>query len=473
MGLSYKLKNVSELDLFQQNLVLFDIMSNATHLLHSQKSHRKIPKAMLAPNPISLLCALLLCLPLAVIFTTTTTPPPPSPSFPFQPPVTINKTHIHKHSLNNTHTSHIHKHALNNTNIINNTYTSHVYKHALNKTKTTHVHKHFLNQTKMSVKHDYNITVWDEDDESLSRLASRVNPEPPLGRPKKIAFMFLTNAPLPLAPIWELYFNKVPNYLYNIYIHADPSSRYDSPFRGVFANRVIPSKPTRRYSPTLSAAARRLLAHALLNDTSNYMFALFSPSCIPLHSFNFTYKTLIKSRRSFIEILNHERGAFGRWVARGNTTMLPDVPFSHFRIGSQFFIVTRKHARIISNDTRIWSKFKLPCMTNYTYTCYPEENYFPTLMSMVDPHGCVPSTLTHVDWRGSHSGHPHTYYLSDVGPELIQTLRNATPRYGDDGMNGSDSSVRKRRHPFLFARKFAPESLTGLLDIAKDVIFKD
>ncbi|KAL8090053.1 hypothetical protein AgCh_039498 [Apium graveolens] len=413
---------------------------------------------MLAPNPISLLCALLLCLPLAVIFTTTTVPPPPpdSPPFTFQLPPTINKTRIVKHSLNNTHTSHIYKHVLNNTN-----------------TNSTHVHEHSLNQTKMFVRHDNNITVWDEDDESLSRLAARVNAEPPLGRPKKIAFMFLTNAPLPLAPLWELYFNKVPNNLYNIYIHADPSSRYHSPFKGVFTNRVIPSKPTRRYSPTLSAAARRLLSHALLNDTSNYMFALLSPSCIPLHSFNFTYKTLIKSRRSFIEILNHERGAYGRWVARGNTTMLPEVPFSHFRIGSQFFIVTRKHARIISNDTRIWSKFKLPCMTKYTYTCYPEENYFPTLMSMVDPVGCVPSTLTHVDWRGSHTGHPRTYNLSEVGPELIRTFRNATPRYDEEGMNGSDSSVSKRGHPFLFARKFAPESLTGLIDIAKDVIFKD
>lgn len=408
---------------------------------------------MFAPNPISLLCALLLCLPLAFIFTTTTVPPP-SPPFPFQLLAPINKAYIVKHSINNTYASPVHKHAINNTN-------------------TTHINKHSLEQTIIFFQLNRNITVWYEDDESLSRLASRVNPEPPPGRPKKIAFMFLTSAPLPLAPLWELYFNKVPNNLYNIYIHADPSSRYDSPFKGVFANRVIPSKPTRRYTPTLAAAARRLISHALLNDTSNYMFALLSPSCIPLHSFNFTYKTLIKSRRSFIEILKNERGASGRWAARGNTTMLPEVPFSHFRLGSQFFIVTRKHARIISNDTRIWSKIRLPCMTRYTYACYPEEHYFPTLISMVDPHGCVPSTLTHVDWRGTYSGHPRTYNLSDVGPKLIQTFRNATPRYGDEGMNGSDWSVRKQDRPFLFARKFAPESLTGLLDIANDVILKD
>ncbi|KAL1827808.1 hypothetical protein ACET3Z_006220 [Daucus carota] len=422
-------------------------------LISTHKRSKRVYKAMLAPNPISLLCALLLCLPLAVIFTTTTVPvadnPPPPPPFRFPPPPRIIRTHIYKNTLNKTH---INFH---------------------NTTKTSHVHK--LNETETYVKREENITVWDEEDESLSQLAARVNPGTPLGRPKKIAFMFLTNAPLPLAPLWELYFRGVPKNLYNIYVHADPSSRYDSPFKGVFANRVIRSKPTRRLTPTLSAAARRLISHALLNDTANYMFALLSPSCIPLHSFNFTYRTLTRSRRSFIEILDHERGAFVRWAARGNTTMLPEVPYSRFRIGSQFFILTRQHARIISNDTRIWSKFKLPCNSKvpYKYTCYPEEHYFPTLMSMVDPRGCVPATLTHVDWRGSLGGHPRTYTLSDVGPELIWTFRNATPRYGDDGMNGSDASVSRRGHPFLFARKFAPETLTGLLEIANDVVLKD
>lgn len=160
-----------------------------------------------------------------------------------------------------------------------------------------------------------------------------------------------------------------------------------------------------------------------------------------------------------------------RWAARGDDAMLPEVTLENFRIGSQFFILTRRHARIVAGDRRLWSKFKQPCVR--LDTCYPEEHYFSTLLSMVDPRGCVPATLTHVDWRGCHDGHPRTYLAAEVGPELIQAFRNATPRYGDDGTNGSDPSASKRGHPFLFARKFSPETIKPLLEIANDVIFED
>lgn len=283
--------------------------------------------------------------------------------------------------------------------------------------------------------------------------------------------MFLTTTPLPLAPLWELFFNHTPTNLYNIYIHADPSFTYDPPFQGVFAHRVIPSKPTRRFTPNLISAARRLLAHALLHDPSNSHFALLSPSCIPLHSFNFTYKALVASKKSFIEILKREVGSYDRWAARGPDAMLPEVKLESFRIGSQFWVLTRKHARVVVSDRRLWSKFNLPCVR--WDTCYPEENYFPTLLSMVDRRGCVPATLTHVDWRGRFDGHPRTYKPHAVKPSLILSLRTARPRYEDDGRNGSDSTVTKRHDPFLFARKFSLDSLQPLMSIANDVIFTD
>ncbi|GFZ08351.1 core-2/I-branching beta-1,6-N-acetylglucosaminyltransferase family protein [Actinidia rufa] len=310
----------------------------------------------------------------------------------------------------------------------------------------------------------------EEEDKLLLRRAAGSNPDP--SSPRKLAFMFLTTSPLPFAPIWEMFFNQTPTELYNIYIHADPRIRYDPPFSGVFSNRVIPdSKPTQRYSPTLISAARRILARSLLHDPSNSMFALLSPACIPLHSFHFTYQTLVRSNQSFIEVLKNERGAYDRWAARGKHAMLPEVPFEEFRIGSQFFVLTRKHARMVVRDTRLWEKFKLPCL--HKYTCYPEEHYFATLLHMEDPRGCVPATLTHVDWKGRRDGHPRTYTAGQLGPDLIHAFRRDRPRYGDYGTNGSDSSVIERRDPFLFARKFSSDSLQPLLRIANDVLFQD
>lgn len=162
--------------------------------------------------------------------------------------------------------------------------------------------------------------------------------------------------------------------------------------------------------------------------------------------------------------------------------MLPEVPFHSFRIGSQFFVLTRKHAKLVVKDTRLWSKFKLPCVR--WDVCYPEEHYFPSLLSTQDPRGCVPATLTHVDWKGRSDGHPRTYAQSEVGAELIFKLRRATLRYGhvnndngDDcgggGNRTSNSSSRHEQYPFLFARKFSPESLGPLMNIANDVVFRD
>ncbi|CAK9169538.1 unnamed protein product [Ilex paraguariensis] len=281
----------------------------------------------------------------------------------------------------------------------------------------------------------------------------------------KIAFLFLTNSNLHFATLWEQFFGNTSHNLYNIYIHADPTVKIDPP-GGVFQDRFIPSKPTQRSSPTLISAARRLLATALLDDSANAYFALISQHCIPLHSFNFVYHTLFDLKmskmsrfpefefRSFIEILSNESTLGDRYNARGKNVMLPEVPFEKFRVGSQFFILTRRHALLVVRERKLWRKFKLPCLR--VQSCYPEEHYFPTLLSMEDPNGCTHYTLTRVNWTDSVNGHPHTYRPPEVSPELIYTLRQ------------SNSS-----NEYLFARKFSPDCLNPLLEIADLVIFKD
>ncbi|KAJ4837104.1 hypothetical protein Tsubulata_040414 [Turnera subulata] len=242
---------------------------------------------MLSPTPLSLFCVLLLCLPLAVVFTIT------SPT----------------------------------TNI---TTTVDCLKNQVTKFLRKKPHAPLQSPPPPPPPQQPPPPA---DDESLLQVAARVSPTPT--HPMKVAFMFLTTTPLPFAPLWELYFNQTNKQnLFNIYIHADPTHKYRPPFAGVFADRVIPSKPAKRQTPTLTSAARRLLAHALLDDPSNAMFVLLSPSCIPLHSFDFTYKTLTRSNKSFIEILENGAGAHDRWAARGEHAMLPEVRFEGFRIGS-------------------------------------------------------------------------------------------------------------------------------------------
>ncbi|KAL8518217.1 hypothetical protein ACS0TY_009549 [Phlomoides rotata] len=287
---------------------------------------------------------------------------------------------------------------------------------------------------------------------TVSRLGT-TNPKP------KIAFLFLTNTDLHFAPLWQLFFqNNEP--LFNIYVHADPSAKI-APLGGVFSGRFIAAKRTHRSHPTLISAARRLLATALLDDPLNSYFAVVSQNCIPIHSFKHIYNSLFHKSsppfpiyRSFIEILDDEPQLWDRYIARGKTVMLPEVPFNRFRIGSQFFVLARQHALVVIRDRRLWRKFKLPCLN--LDSCYPEEHYFPTLLSMEDPESCTRYTLTRVNWTGSVGGHPHTYRPPEVSPQLIHELRK------------SNSS-----HSFMFARKFSPDCLKPLLDMAEKVIFRE
>ena len=63
----------------------------------------------------------------------------------------------------------------------------------------------------------------------------------PFERFPKIAFMFLTKGPLPLAPLWER-FLKGHEGLFSIYVHSLPSFHADFPPSSVFYGRQVPSQ---------------------------------------------------------------------------------------------------------------------------------------------------------------------------------------------------------------------------------------
>ncbi|KAM1056616.1 hypothetical protein ACFX13_030759 [Malus domestica] len=295
----------------------------------------------------------------------------------------------------------------------------------------------------------------------------------------KIAFLFLTNTDLHFAPLWSCFFSKTNPNLYNIYVHADPSANVTLPPGTVFHNRLVPSKRTYRASATLISATRRLLASAVIDDPANMFFAVLSQHCVPLHSFRYVYHSLFFSTtfdltrpaadsddaeltrmglkiryKSFIEIISKSTNLWKRYSARGRFAMMPEVPFDQFRVGSQFFLLTRHHALVVLKDRALWRKFRVPCYREDE--CYPEEHYFPTLLSMADPEGVTRYTLTRVNWTGTVNGHPYTYRPVEVSAELIYRLRKS---------NFSES--------YLFARKFSPDCLKPLLDLADKVIFRD
>nr|XP_023892024.1 uncharacterized protein LOC112004031 [Quercus suber] len=273
----------------------------------------------------------------------------------------------------------------------------------------------------------------------------------PYDRVPKIAFMFLTKGPLPMAPLWERFF-KGHDGFYSIYVHAMPSFDANYPPSSVFYRRQIPSQVTEWGRMTMCDAERRLLANALL-DISNEWFILLSEACIPLHNFSTVYSYLSRSKHSFVGSFD-EPGPYGR--GRYNEKMAPLVNLTNWRKGPQWFEVNRELAVKIIADVTYYPKFKDFCRP----ACYVDEHYFQTMLSIETPHLIANRSLTYVDWsRGG--AHPATFGKVDIKKEFFKKIFNGKICL----YNNQPSSLC-----YLFARKFAPSALEPLLELSSEVL---
>ncbi|KAL4297495.1 hypothetical protein GQ457_12G020960 [Hibiscus cannabinus] len=272
----------------------------------------------------------------------------------------------------------------------------------------------------------------------------------PFKRVPKVAFMFLTKGPLPLSPIWERFF-KGHERLYSVYIHSLPSFKAEFPPSSVFYGRHIPSRVSEWGKMSMCDAERRLLANALL-DISNEWFILLSESCIPLHNFSVIYHYIKKSKYSFIDSFD-DPGPVGR--GRYNESMAPEVTLTQWRKGSQWFEINRRLAINIVEDIKYYPKFERFCRPE----CYVDEHYFPTMLAIQASNLLANRSITWVDWsRGG--AHPATFGSADISEEFFIRIHEGKEcRY-----NNQTSSIC-----FLFARKFAPNALEPLLEIAPKV----
>jgi hypothetical protein len=72
----------------------------------------------------------------------------------------------------------------------------------------------------------------------------------PYRRTPKVAFMFLTRGPLPLAPLWDRFFAGAGDAaLFSVYVHATPGYRHDFPPASAFHRRFVPSQVRHATAP--------------------------------------------------------------------------------------------------------------------------------------------------------------------------------------------------------------------------------
>ncbi|ERM99703.1 uncharacterized protein LOC18427741 [Amborella trichopoda] len=291
-------------------------------------------------------------------------------------------------------------------------------------------------------------------DEELFWRASMVpkKREYPYKRVPKVAFMFLTRGPLPLAPFWDKFFQGHEGH-YSVYVHTLPDYRLSVSTTSAFYGRQIPSQEVKWGTINMADGERRLLANALL-DFSNERFVLLSESCIPMYNFPTVYNYLITSKESFVDSYD-DPSRYGR--GRYSRNMAPDIKLHQWRKGSQWFEAHRDVAVNIVSDSKYYTIFKKYCKPS----CYPDEHYIPTYLNMF--YGSLNSnrSVTWVDWsRGG--PHPATFGGPDITEDFIFAIRNN----GTTCFHNSEPTSLC----YLFARKFAPSALGPLLNLSSTVM---
>ncbi|TVU22071.1 hypothetical protein EJB05_31748 [Eragrostis curvula] len=278
----------------------------------------------------------------------------------------------------------------------------------------------------------------------------------PYRRVPKVAFLFLSRGDLPLRPLWEKFFAGHEG-LYSIYMHTDPEYTGSPPKDSVFYGRMIPSQKTIWGDATLLAAERRLLANALL-DLDNERFALLSESCIPLYNFTTIYVVLTGSNTSFVDSF-HTRSRYDTMFAdRSNITV------AAWRKGAQWFEVDRALAVEVVSDETYFPTFRERCAA--VPSCLMDEHYLPTLLSVLRWPRNANRTLTFADWKHRNNGptHPHKYGAREVTEELVAEIRDGMGRNCTEFRDGASGVC------YVFARKFAPDTLEPLLRLAPKVM---
>ncbi|KAK7348857.1 hypothetical protein VNO80_23589 [Phaseolus coccineus] len=298
--------------------------------------------------------------------------------------------------------------------------------------------------------------VHDMSDEELFWRASMTPKihEYPFDRVPKVAFMFLVRGFVPLALFWEKFFVGHEGY-YSIYVHSSPFFNDSDSKSSVFHGRRIPSKEVEWGKFSMIEAERRLLANALL-DFSNERFVLMSESCIPLFNFSTIYSYLMNSTQSHVMAYDAD-SAVGR--GRYSIHMSPIITLQQWRKGSQWFEMDRELAVEVVSDRTYFPVFQVLCKGS----CYADEHYLPTFVSIRFWEKNSNRSLTWVDWSKG-GRHPTEYVRPEITVEFLENLRNQKCEYYGKFGNHTNAC-------FLFARKFLPSSLTRLMRFATRVMY--
>lgn len=311
-------------------------------------------------------------------------------------------------------------------------------------------------------------------------------PSPFLQRPK-IAFLFIARNRLPLDVVWNAFFRDEKENKFSIFVHSRPGFLLNkATTRSVyFLNRQLNDSIQVDWGEASMIQAERILLRSALLDPLNERFVFLSDSCIPLYNFSYIYDYIMSTSTSFVDSFADTK------EGRYNPKMDPVIPVHNWRKGSQWVVLTRKHAQIVVEDDTVfpmfqqhckrkslpefWRDHPLPADASKEHNCIPDEHYVQTLLAQEGfEEEITRRSLTHSSWDLSSSKdrerkgwHPLTYKFSDATPMLIQSIKDIDNIYYETEYRREWCTSKGKPAPcFLFARKFTRPAALRLLNMS-------
>ncbi|KAK7271647.1 hypothetical protein RJT34_27723 [Clitoria ternatea] len=308
----------------------------------------------------------------------------------------------------------------------------------------------------------------------------------PLVQVPKIAFLFIARNRLPLEMVWDAFF-RGGNDKFSIFVHSRPGFLLNkvTARSAYFLNRQVNDSIQVEWGEASMIEAERVLLQHALNDPLNDRFVFLSDSCIPLYNFSYIYDYIMSTSTSFVDSFADTK------EGRYNPKMDPIIPVYNWRKGSQWTVLTRKHAKVVVEDETVFPMFQLYCKkkplpefwrdhyipadTSKVHNCIPDEHYVQTLLAQ---HGLEAEltrrSVTHTSWdisssrdRERRGWHPVTYKYSDATPMLVKSIKEIDNIYYETEYRREwCTSKGKPSTCFLFARKFTRTAALRLLNMS-------
>ncbi|GFP99742.1 hypothetical protein PHJA_002118300 [Phtheirospermum japonicum] len=313
---------------------------------------------------------------------------------------------------------------------------------------------------------------------------------PPSIPKSKIAFLFIARNRIPLDIVWDVFFRGDAEDRFSVYVHSRPGFLLNAATTRstYFLNRQINDSVQVDWGEASMIQAERMLLKNALIDRFNERFIFLSESCIPLYNFSYIYDYIMSASTSFVDSFTDKNDD------RYNPKMHLVISVENWRKGSQWVVLTRKHAEIVVQDDTVypmfeqhckkkslpefWREHPLPADGSKEHNCIPDEHYVQTLLAQKGLEGEITRrSLTHSAWDLSSSRnherrgwHPVTYKLADATSTLIQSIKDTDNIYYETEHRREWCTNKGRPSGcFLFARKFTRPAALRLLNMVSAI----